>query len=73
MKNNIIEDNKIVAIFSKNKKSKVYKEVTYLSKDIDIQEIFKNNGLKDIVDIENMYSENLSYNKKIIEFSRNRL
>lgn len=73
LKNNIIEDNKIVAIFSKNKKSKVYKEVTYLSKDIDIQEIFKNNGLKDIVDIENMYSENLSYNKKIIEFSRNRL
>ena len=68
LKNNIIKDNKIIAIFSKNKNSKVYKEVTYFSKNIDIQQLFENNDLKDIVDFENMYSENLSYNKKIIKF-----
>ena len=66
MKNNIIEDNKIVDSFSKNKKYKVYKEVTYFSKDIDIKQIFKNTDLKIIVDFENMYSENLSYDKKIV-------
>ena len=68
LKNNIIEDNKIIAILSKNKNSKLYKEITYFSKDIDMQQLFENNNLKDIVDFENMYSENISYNQKIIKF-----
>ena len=68
LKNNIIEDNKIVAIFPKNKNQKLYNEVTYFSKDINLQELFENKVLRGIIDFKNIYSENLSYNQKIINF-----
>ena len=68
LKNNIIEDNKIVAIFSKNKNQKLYNEITYFTKNINLQELFENKTLRDIIDFKNIYSENLSYNQKIIDF-----
>ena len=43
-------------------------EVTYFSKDINLQELFENKVLRGIIDFKNIYSENLSYNQKIINF-----
>lgn len=68
LKSNIIQDNRIVAILSKHKNYEMYNEITYFSKDINLRELFENKALRDIIDSKNIYSENLSYNQKIIDF-----
>lgn len=65
LKNNIIEDNRIIAILSKSKEEKMYKEVTYLSKNINLNCLKESCMFKNLIDFENIYSLNLVYQKKI--------
>ena len=59
---------KIVAIFKREMYEKYYKNITYLKKNYVINDILKNKDINELIDIENLYSENLSIATKIQNF-----
>lgn len=68
LKNNIVDDNKIIAILSKNKNQKLYNKITYLSKNTSLEILKENNIVDNLIDYQNLYSENLKYQEKIDEY-----
>lgn len=73
LKNNIIDDNKIIAILSKNKKQKLYNEITYLSKETTLSRLKENDLIEKLIDFKTIFSQNLKYQEKINEFLENNL
>ena len=67
LKNNIIDDNKIIAILSKNKNQKLYNEITYLSKEATLLRLKENEKVKNLIDFKTIFSQNLKYQEKINE------
>ena len=67
LKNNIIDDNKIIAILSKNKNQKLYNEITYLSKETTLLRLKENEKVKNLIDFKTIFSQNLKYQEKINE------
>lgn len=63
IRNITINRNRIVTIFKKNTNQKLYYEVTYIAKNIDIHEILNNKILKNKLDSEKIYSEKDIYKK----------
>ena len=51
-KKNVEEEHRIIAIFSKNKKEKKYKELTYLTKKCEVNTLFNNEKLMNLIDAE---------------------
>lgn len=68
LKNNIIQDNRIIAIFSKNRNEKLYKEITYLSRDSNIENLKDNIELEKLIDFNSMFSLNKRYQEKINDY-----
>lgn len=71
LKSNIIEDNKIITILSKNKNKDLYNEVTYFSNRVTLDILKKNIDISKRIDYNNIYSSNLNYQKKINEYLKN--
>lgn len=65
--------NKIVAILDKHIEEEKYTNITYISNSISLWQIFKNKNLKELIDIENLYSNNILYNQKIFEYLSNNI
>ena len=65
---NISDESRIIAIFSKDKNMKLYKEVTYLSNNIDISEILNDSNINRMIDYKNIDSVNAQYQEKIATF-----
>lgn len=68
LKNNIIDDNKIIAILSKNKNQKLYNQVTYLSKNINLDILKENDLLNKLIDYNELFSDNVKYQEKINKY-----
>lgn len=60
---------RIIGILSKDVKKELYSEITYLSNDVMIDELFKNEDIGNLIDIEKLYSENKTYQNKINIFN----
>ena len=71
LKNNITDDNRIIAILSKNKNQKLYNHITYLSKNVNLEILKENNYFKNLIDLKSIYSDNLKYQEKIDKFFDN--
>ena len=71
LKNNIINDNRIIAILSKNKNQNLYDEITYLSKETTLLRLKENEEVNNLIDFKNVFSQNLKYQEKIREFIEN--
>ena len=71
LKNNIIDDNRIIAILSKNKNQKLYDEITYFSKETTLLRLKENEEVRSLIDFKNIFSQNLKYQEKIQEFIEN--
>lgn len=59
---------KIVAILSKNRIEKYYKEITYLGNNTNLSDLFNVNEISKKIDYEKIYSNNQTYQKKIKQF-----
>lgn len=59
---------KVIAIFKKDMSENLYANITYLKKNYQIKDIFKNEDISKIVDIDKIYSADRSIDKKIYEF-----
>lgn len=68
LKNNVLNENKILAILSKNKNQKLYNEITYLSNKVLLSNLVNNKEINKIVDYQNIFSSNIKYQEKIKEF-----
>lgn len=62
---NVTEENKIIAILSKNKNEKLYNEITYLSKNTTLARLKEENQILEKIDYQNLKSKNLQYQKRI--------
>lgn len=62
---NVIEENKIIAILSKNKNDKLYNEITYLSKNTTLARLKEENQILEKIDYQNLKSKNPQYQKRI--------
>lgn len=62
---NVIEENKIIAILSKNKNEKLYNEITYLSKNTTLARLKEENQILEKIDYQNLKSKSLQYQKRI--------
>ena len=71
LKNNIIDDNKIIAILSKNKNQKLYNKITSLSKETTLVRLKENDLVEGLIDFKTIFSQNLKYQEKINEFLEN--
>ena len=71
LKNNIIDDNRIIAILSKNKNQKLYDEITYFSKETTLLRLKENEKVRSLIDFKNIFSQNLKYQEKIREYLEN--
>lgn len=73
LKNNITDDNRIVAIFSKNKTQKLYNEITYISQEANLLGMKENDKVKNLIDFNTIFSQNLKYQEKINEYLGNKI
>lgn len=64
-KKNVIDEDKIIAILSKNKKDNLYSEITYLSKNTTLQLLKEENQILKKIDYKNLNSKNPQYQKRI--------
>lgn len=64
-KKNVIDENKIIAIFIKDINEKAYNKITFLSKKISIDEILQENDTARKIDFENIDFTNLSESEKM--------
>ncbi len=64
---NVTEENKIIAILSKNKNDKLYNEITYLSKNTTLARLKEENQIFEKIDYENLKSKSPQYQKRIEE------
>ena len=71
LKNNIIDDNRIIAILSKNKNQKLYNKITSLSKETTLVRLKENDLVEGLIDFKTIISQNLKYQEKINEFLEN--
>lgn len=62
---NVIEENKIIAILSKNKNEKLYNEITYLSKNTTLAKLKEENQILEKIDYQNLKSKSPQYQKRI--------
>ncbi len=65
MRNIIISKCNILAILKKSAIDNLYKEITYLKKCMSLEEIFCTKQVLNIIDIQNLYSQNKNINSKI--------
>ena len=63
-KSNVIQENKIIAILSKEKNQRLYDRVTYLYKNIKLKNIYEQETLKNKIDFKKLKSKNADYQKK---------
>ncbi len=64
---NVTEENKIIAILSKNKNNKLYNEITYLSKNTTLARLKEENQIFKKIDYKNLKSKSPQYQKRIGE------
>ena len=67
-KKNVNVENKIIAIFSKEKTDELYGEITFLGKNSELNKIFNEKGIKRKIDYSEIQSENVVYMKKIKKY-----
>lgn len=60
--------NKIIAIMKKDLTENLYKNITYLKQNYNIEDILKNKEINKNIDIENIYSADKNTDKKIYNF-----
>ena len=73
LKNNIINDNRIIAILSKNKNQNLYDEITYLSKETTLLRLKENEEINNLIDFKKVFSQNLKYQEKIHNYLENKI
>ena len=73
LKNNIINDNRIIAILSKNKNQNLYDEITYLSKETTLLRLKENEEVNNLIDFKKVFSQNLKYQEKIHDYLENKI
>ena len=59
---------KIIAILKKDIANKLYKNITYLKKNYEIEDMLKNKDINKVIDLENLYSSDKLIDKKIHNF-----
>ena len=59
--------NKIVAILKKGIDEELYCNITYIKNDYLVERILKNNDIKEMIDVDKIYSNKTEINKKILE------
>ncbi len=60
--------NKIVAILKKGIDEELYCNITYIKNDYLVERILKNNDIKEMIDVDKIYSNKTEINKKILEY-----
>ena len=60
--------NKIIAILKKGIDEELYCNITYIKNDYLIERILKNNYIKEMIDVDKIYSNKMEINKKILEY-----